>query len=112
MHDDNAWDRIVDAIDSRFGLDKHGRLTRPIEDHLDLTEQVAFIEFTRDGDKYRLERVTGPAIIDKKAIGGRRVGAELRYETVYDANETTHRTIYYKDDGGEWTKLDPSALGL
>ena len=112
MNDDTSWDRIVDAIDSRFGLDKHGRLERPIEDHLDLTEKVAFIEFTRDGDKYRLERVTGPAIIDKKAIGGRRVGAELRYETVYDAHDITHRTNFFKDDGGEWTRLDMSNLQL
>ncbi|MBW4061941.1 hypothetical protein HJC99_05210 [Candidatus Saccharibacteria bacterium] len=112
MHDDTSWDRIVDAIEGNFGLDNHGRLNRPIADHLDLTEQVAFIEFTRDGDKYRLERITGPAIIDKKAIGGRRVGAELRYETIYDAHETARHTNYYKDDGGEWVKLDPSALGL
>ena len=112
MNDDTSWDRIVDAIDSKFGLDKHGRLERHIEDHLDLTEKVAFIEFTKDSDKFRLERVTGPAIVDKKAIGGRRVGAELRYETVYDPSEIVHRTVFLKDDGGEWVKLDQSALGL
>jgi hypothetical protein len=112
MNDDNAWDRIVDAIDTRFGLDKHGRSERHIEDHLDLTEKVAFIEFTRDGEKYRLERVTGPAIIDKKSIGGRRVGAELRYENIYDPHEITHRTNFFREDAGEWIKTDPTSLGI
>lgn len=112
MNDDNSWDRIVDAIDARFGLQKHGRLERHIEDHLDLTEKVAFIEFDRNGTNYRLERVTGPAVIDKKAVGGRRIGATLRYETVYDPHEIVHRTDFFRDEHGNWTKIDPSELAL
>jgi hypothetical protein len=112
MNDDSSWDRIVDAIDSKFGLDRHGRLTRPIEDRLDLTESVAFIEFERAGEKYRLERVTGPAITDKRAIGGHRVGAQLRYENTYDTSELVHRTIFLKENAGEWDKIDPSQLEL
>ncbi len=112
MPEDHAWDRIVDAIEAKFGLKDHGRATRAVEGTKDLTEHVSFVVFERGGDSYKLERVVGPAIIDRKTIGARRAGASVRYENVYDPTETSLRTNLYREDGGEWTQIDPSALGL
>jgi hypothetical protein len=112
MQDDKAWDRIADAIDAKFGLIEHGRSKRPVADAQDLTEHVSFIVFERDGERYKIERVQGPAIIDRKTIGARRAGATVRMENIYDPDEISFRTLLYKHSGGEWEQIDASALGL
>ena len=112
MNEDKSWDRIVDAIDTRFGITKHGRLERKIADAMHLTEKVAFIEFDRDGEPYRLERTTGPAIIDRRTIGARRAGSEIHFENVYDPEETAHKTFVFKKIAGEWEAVSPDELGV
>jgi hypothetical protein len=112
MQDDKAWDRIVDAIDTKFGLADHGRGKRAVEDAADLTEYVSYVVFERGGERFKVERVQGPAIIDRKTMGARRAGAVTRVENIYDADEVSFRTNLYRDNGGEWEAIDPSALGL
>ena len=112
MNNDASWDRITDAIDLKYGLKDHGRLSRPVADGHHLTESVSFVSFDREGTTYRLERVTGPAIIDRKSFGARRIGADVRFENVYDPDEISHKTLVYKQDGDGWTAIDASELGL
>ncbi len=112
MQDDRAWDRIVDAIDTKFGLTKHGRSTRPVEDAPGLLEHVSFVEFQRDGETLKVERIQGPAIIDRKTMGARRAGAVTRVENVYDPDEISFRTNLYRQDGPDWEPIDPSELGF
>lgn len=112
MQDDRAWDRIVDAVETKFGLIDHGRTKRPVEDAPELTEHVSFIIFNRDGEKLKLERVQGPAIIDRKTMGARRSGAVTRVENVYDSDEVSLRSNLFKWDGVEWEAIDPSVLGF
>jgi hypothetical protein len=112
MNEDRAWDRIVDAIETKFGIDKHGRSERKIPDAMHLTEQVAFIEFERSGEPYRLERTTGPAIIDRRTIGARRAGSEVRFENVYDPEEIGHKTFVFKRVDGEWEPVSTEEIGL
>lgn len=112
MQEDRAWDRIVDAVDTKFGLKDHGRTKRQLEDSHDLTEYVSWVVFERDGSRYKLERVQGPAITDRKTIGARRAGASVKYQNVYDPHEISFRTNLYQDSGGEWEQVDPAALGL
>lgn len=112
MPEDKAWDRIVDAIETKFGLADHGRLTRHLEDAPDLSEHVSFVVFERDGERFKLERVAGPAIVGRKTLGARRAGAATRQENVYDTTETAFRTDLFRESGGEWSAIDPSALGL
>ena len=112
MKDDKAWDRIVDAVDQKFGLKSHGRGKRPVEDAPDLTEHVSYVIFERDGEEFKLERIQGPAIIDRKTMGARRAGAVTRVENVYDTSETSFRTNFYRHVGENWEVIDPGALGL
>ena len=112
MQDDRAWDRIVDAVETKFGLIDHGRTKRPVEDAPELTEHVSFIIFNRDGEKLKLERVQGPAIIDRKTMGARRSGAVTRVENVYDPDELSLRSNLFKWDGVEWEAIDPGVLGF
>jgi hypothetical protein len=110
--EDAGWNRMTDAIEAKFGLKSHGRSKRPVEDAKDLTEEVAFVIFQRDGEEYMLERVTGPAIIERKTFGAKRAGSALRYENVYDPEEIGHRTNFYRKAGDDWELLDPSAMQL
>jgi hypothetical protein len=109
---DAAWERLTDTIDTQVGIDRHGRFERPLEDRPELQEKVQFIEFERNGDRLRLERATGPAIIDRKTHYSSRPGAANRIETIYDVNEIAHRVRLLRKDGEEWEELDPSTLQL
>jgi len=110
--EDKAWDRIVDAVDTKFGVIDHGRSTRPLADKPELSEKVAFITFRREGQEYKLERTAGPAIIDRKTFGSKRIGSDVRYENVYDTEETSFKTHFYRQEAGEWTEISPEELGL
>jgi hypothetical protein len=112
MNDDRGWDKVVDAIDERYGLTNHGRTTEPLEDRTDLERHIAFIEFEKGGHAYRLERVTAPAIVDKKSHYHRAATGGTRVENVYDKDELSHKTNFYRKDGEEWELLDPSDLQL
>lgn len=109
---DAAWDRITDAIDLKFGLDRHGRLERPLGDAPHLREQVQFVEFQKGGQSYRLERSVGPALIDRKAVGGHRIGAAVHYQNTYDPNEEQARVHLLTEQAGEWVPADLGELGL
>jgi hypothetical protein len=113
MADDHSWDRIVDAIDTKFGLTGHGRQNRPVADASHLTESVAFVTFVKDGTTFKLERIQGPAIVDRKTVGARRAGSSVHFENVYDPHETSLRTkMYQQEPSGEWTEIAPESLGL
>ena len=113
MNDDKAWDRIVNAVDEKFGITDHGRSKRPVEDANEFTENVSYVVFERDGERLKLERVLGPAIIDRKTVGAKRAGATLTYKNVYDPEETSaHTNLFRENAAGEWEAIDPSALGL
>jgi len=110
--DDKSWDRIVDAIDIKFGIDKHGRSTEPLPDRPDLTQSVQFIVFERAGKMYKLERVTGPAVIDRKSHYHKVAGSAVRFENVYDETEIAHKTNFYVKSGDDWEPLAPEELAL
>jgi hypothetical protein len=112
MDEDRGWNRIVDAIDTKFGIDKHGKSERKVEDAMHLTEKVSYIEFERTGQPYRLERITGPAIIDRRTVGARRAGSTIKFENVYDPTEVGHKTIVFKKINGEWEKISAEELGI
>ncbi len=112
MPEDKAWERIVDAIDLKYGLIKHSRGTRPVPDASDLTEQVASVIFERAGEQYKLERVQGPAIIDRRTVGARRAGATTHIENIYDPTQTSLRTNVFRHQAGEWVAIGLDELGL
>lgn len=109
---DAAWERLTDAVDIKLGVDRHGKLKRPLEERPDLEEEVQFVEFERAGDQYRLERATGPAIIDRKTHYSHRPGVANRIETIYDPNEIAHRVTLLQHDGGQWAEVDLASLDL
>jgi hypothetical protein len=109
---DNAWERLVDAIDIKAGIGRHGREQRPLENRTDLNETVEFIEFELKGEPYRMERITGPAVIDRKSHYSHRGGTASRIENIYDPNETQSRIQLYTKVAGEWEPRETSELSI
>ena len=109
---DAAWERLTDGIDIKLGINRHGRTKRPLIDRPEIEESVEFIEFDRDGDSYKLERSTGPAIIDRKTHYSHRPGVASRVENIYDDSEIAHKVTLFKRSGGEWEEIDLSKLSL
>ena len=110
MNNDPGWDKIVDAIDAKFGIDRHGTKTEPLEDRHDLNQTVRFIEFSRSGQQFRLERITKPAIMDRKSIHGKSANAAVRFENIYDTETTSSKTAYFHLVGSEWVEMDGDGL--
>lgn len=109
---DSAWERLTDAIDVNLGIDRHGRDKLPLEDRPDLSQEVEYFEFERDGTRYRLERSTGPAIIDRKTHYSHRGGTANRVEYIYNEDEIAHKVTLLRDESGDWVAIDLSQLGL
>lgn len=109
---ETSWDRLTDAIDMKFGLSRHGRLERPLDDAPHLREKVQFVEFERAGKAFRLERSTGPAVVERKAMGGHRVGASLHYQNTYDPTEEQSKVQLLEEQGGEWVPAELDQIGL
>jgi predicted NUDIX family phosphoesterase len=109
---DPGWDRIVDAIDGRFGIIDHGRYKEPLEDKPELDQQVSYVTFKKNGQTYKMERVARPAIIDKKSHYHKSIGSGVRFENIYDADQTTFITHCYVKAGDDWEPVEASELAV
>lgn len=107
---DGAWERLIDSIDATVGFDAHRKTKRPLEDRPELTESVEEFEFERGGVRFKLERVSGPAVVDRKSHYSHRGGTASRIENIYDASDIAHRETLYREIGGDWQEQDISAL--
>jgi hypothetical protein len=107
---DTGWDKLVDAIDVKFGIDNHGRSTEPLEDNLDLTQQIQFIEFTKDGLRYKLARITRPSVIERKSIFHKSAGSGVVHQNIYDPEETSHIVQLYRWGSADWEPIDTDEL--
>ena len=106
---DRAWEDLVDRIDLKFGIKHQHKFDQPLEDDARLTQIVDQVDFVREGGTYRVERVTSPAIIDKKT-NYNKVGIATSSHTVYDPHEKTHKVIFYRMDGTEAVEITPEQL--
>jgi hypothetical protein len=109
---DAGWDRLVDAIDLKFGIKDHGRYQEAVPDRTDLNQSVQFITFDRAGQSFKIERITGPAIIDRKSHYHKAAGQAMRFENIYDPSQQSHKTNFYRQDGEQWQAVNPEELAL
>lgn len=109
---DSGWDKIIDAIDVKFGIEGSGKSTETLPDNHELTQEIRFITFVRDGDTYKLERIARPAILDRRSIHHKAAGSGVRFQNIYDTENITFITNFYKKTGEEWVQIDPNDLAL
>ncbi len=109
---DAAWERLVDGIDAKLGISRHGREEQPLPDQPKLMQQIEFFEFEKDDQAFRLERSSGPAVIDRKTHYSHRAGTANRIEYIYDEHETAHKVSLYRKQGNSWEPIDISQLSV
>ncbi|MBI2797864.1 hypothetical protein HYX70_01015 [Candidatus Saccharibacteria bacterium] len=105
-----AWDELIDLIDEKYQIDNSNRKTEPLEDNKDLTRTVESIEFEKDNVKYKIERIAGPVIIDKKTFY-HQTGSANRVQYVYDPEETSTKVVFYRGQpDGYWNEIQAEDL--
>lgn len=107
---DKAWEDLVDLIDAKYTIDKSDRQELPLEDEPKLRKTVESIYFEKDNTKYRIERLVGPRILDKKTFySGQGVANHAKY--VYDPAETSSRVMFYRQlVDGNYNEITPEEL--
>ena len=107
---DRAWGELVDLIDEQYTVDDSSRREEPLEDDKKLKQTVESIEFEKDNIKYKIERVTGPRIIDRKTFYSGH-GSVNRIQYVYDPEETSSKVVFYKQlADGHYNEISPEDL--
>jgi len=100
---DEKWQDIIGRVKDDFEVIEHE--TKELEEGPGSVELIVF-----DGPigKMKLTRTSRPLILDKKAIGSRRIGSQTTVEYVYSDTEKTHTFKAYKweDDQGDWVEME------
>jgi len=108
---DEKWQDIIAKIKDNFELIDHHTKEFPEERG---KGEVEIIEFNGPLGKMRLERTTQPLVIDKKTIGSRRIGSDIKVEYIYSDTEKVHKFTAYKynDDSQSWVEMEMERGGF
>lgn len=107
---DRSWEELIDRIDEKYQVDKHYKSENKLEDNPKYSAKIEAIEFERDNIKFKIERVTSPAIVDKKTYY-HKVGGANRVENIYDPTETTNKVQFFRQQpDGYWNEISPEEL--
>lgn len=106
---DRAWEDLVDRLDMQFGIKNQRKFKRPLEDEPRLEQTIDQIDFVRAGQDFRVERISSPAIEDRKT-NYNKTGIATSSHTTYDPSELVHKVIFYRLSGGEAVEISPEEL--
>ncbi len=106
---DRAWEDLVDRIDVNFGITRSRKFEQPIEGERELMALVDQIDFTRQGQEYRIERISSPTIVDKRTTYNK-TGIATSSHVQYDPNERTHKVVFYRMDADTAVEISPEDL--
>lgn len=100
---DEKWKDIVGRVLDDFEVLEHE--TYELEEN---PGSVEYIVFNGPLGKMKLERISKPLILDKKAIGSNRIGSDTRVEYIYSDTEKTHAFNAYKwdDAQNDWVLME------
>lgn len=112
---DEKWQDLKEKIDNRFGGFEEETEELFLEDDIGnkIPQRIETLEFKSDMGELRIERISHPKIVDRKAHYHKGAGgADVEYITSED--EFTYKiNVYKKDDvTGEWKGLDLPAERL
>lgn len=109
---ETSWGRVLDVLDTRFELTQRNRTTEPLEDNPKLSQTTESYCFIKDGKEYRIQRVVRPAIADRKTHYHKAATGNIRFENVYDPEETTAKVELFMKFDGDWKQVDLESLAL
>ena len=106
---DRAWEDLIDRIDIHFGILNSRKFDQPIEGDNRLVSHVDQVDFEKDAKQYRVERISSPAVIDKKTTYSK-TGVATRTQVVYDEDELTNKVAFYQLNGDDVNEISPEQL--
>lgn len=107
---DQAWEKLVDLIDTKYQIDFSNKRDEALEDNHKLKQTIESIEFERDNIKFKIERITSPRITDRKTFYAGH-GTANRSQNIYDPEETSSRVVFYKQlTDGYFHEISPEEL--
>jgi hypothetical protein len=101
----DRWLETLTSIVDRFPVLNRGE--EPLDGE---PGKVEFVEFTGPAGDIRLEFVTRPRIVGKKALGGRRVGTAASVSYQYSPDEEVHELTALRRVNGVWQEVDASSF--
>ncbi len=111
---DERWGDLLDNLEERFGEIGKTSEHRAHEDDVGnkTDELVERVEFNSPLGHLRIERVSRPKVLDRKAHYHKGAGV-AKVEYVTSETEKSHKlNVYKKDEAGEWQPLDLPAERL
>lgn len=100
---DEKWQEIIGRVKDDFELIEDG--SKELEEG---PGQVEYIIFNGPLGKVKLERTSKPLVVDKKAIGSKRIGSQTRVEYIFSETEKVHtfRAYRWDDSQGSWVAME------
>ncbi len=100
---DERWQDIVGKIQDGFEVIEHK--TEGLDPD---PGTVEIIVFKGPLGKMKLERTTKPLVLDKRAIGSKRIGSQATVQYVYSETEKTHTFKVFRWDEGQngWIEME------
>ena len=98
---DERWYDLVERIRDKFKVtheEEHPPLHGP--------GKVEMVEFEGPLGRLRLERVTRPAVLERRAHYSKRIGGQTSEDLVYSDSEFSHRVTLYRWVDGSWQEED------
>jgi hypothetical protein len=91
--DDEKWQDTIGRIQDDFEVLEHE--TKELDDS---PGSMEIIVFKSPAGKMKLERTTKPLVLDKKALGSKRIGSQTTVEYIYSETEKVHTMKAFKWD--------------
>src|SRR5262249_26442459 len=104
---DEKWELLLEGIRRKFKVTEH---TTGEPDGRDRSVREVIV-FDGPTGSMKLERVTRPLVLDKKAIFSHRAGSGVNYEYTFHPTEKTHRESLFRWENNSWTEMDLSTIG-
>lgn len=109
---DEKWERLVDNIDSKFGIESFKK--EDVYRILDNGEKKKHgfkevVIFNGMKGKMKVERTSKPTLLDKKVYySGKK--SDSRVEYIYSDAQFMHKVVGYKWNGKDWEEIDFSLI--
>jgi len=102
---DERWKEVVASVKDSFEVLQHE--TFPLEEEEGKGE-VEVVIFEGPLGRIRLERTDEYLLLDKKALGSKRIGSDSTVQYIYSDTEKIHKFKVFKwnENMNDWEKMD------
>ena len=105
------WQKTKELVMDRFPIERSQTEVFELENSdPQATETVESIEFSKDGQRFKLEYVTRPRMIDKKTNYSNRIGGQVQVKIRYDLQDLYGSLHAYRWQDDDWQELDKNIL--